>query len=269
MSPTLAATSSGTTPSLPATTLDTLLHRTDSPIHRLPAQVKLVALVGFVVVVVMTPVAAWPAFVGYAVLVGALVALARLPLRLVARRMSVELPFVLFALLLPFVAHGEQVDVLGVSVSATGLVGAALMLTKATIGVVAAIVLAATTQTRELLVGLGRLRLPQVMIAILGFALRYISIAQDDLARAERARLARGGALGRGAHLRSVAGCAGATFVRTYERGERVHQAMLARGLTGPMPALAGTTATGADWLRALALPSAAALFLVVSWLLR
>ena len=249
----------------PARGADALLVRRASLVHRLPAQAKLVALLAFVVVVVATPASAWPAFVVYAGLLAGAVVLARLPLATVARRMLVETPFVVFAMLMPFVASGPQIDVLGVSVSRSGLIGGALLLAKATLGVVAAIVLAATTESRDMLVGLEKLRLPTVLVSIIAFAVRYLSIASDDLERARIARLARGGSGRRTAQLRSVAGTVGSTFVRTYERGERVHRAMLARGLDGAMPVLSGRTTTAAEWRTALVLPASALAVLVVA----
>jgi cobalt/nickel transport system permease protein len=126
----------------------------DSPVHRLPAHGKVLALLGFVLVVVATPAGTWWAFGAYAVLLVAILLVARVPLGLAARRMVVELPFVVFALLMPFVATGPQVEVLGLSLSRDGVLGGGTLLAKATLGVVAAIVLAATTGPRELLAGL-------------------------------------------------------------------------------------------------------------------
>ena len=61
--------------------------------------------------------------------------------------------------LLPFVATGPQIEVLGLSVSAsTGLLGAWGLLVKGTLGVLASLLLAATTEPRALLAGLERLR---------------------------------------------------------------------------------------------------------------
>ena len=77
-----------------------------------------------------------------------------------ARGLVVEVPFVLFALLLPFVARGPRVEVLGLSLSESGLAAGGGLLAKATLSVLAATVLAATTEPRALLRGLERLRLP-------------------------------------------------------------------------------------------------------------
>jgi cobalt/nickel transport system permease protein len=237
----------------------------DSPVHRLPAQVKLVALVGFVICVVSTPAHAFWAFGVYAGIVVALVMTAKLPAATVLRRMTVETPFVVFALLLPFVASGPQVDVLGVSLSESGVLGAWNVLVKGTLGVVAAIVLSASTSPRDLLTGLERLRLPRTLVAILSFMIRYVSVVSGDLQRMRVARESRGydgGSLG---HLRAVAAGAGALFVRSYERGERVHLAMLARGYTGTMPSMARRQATAAEWRRGAGLVVVALLVAVAA----
>ncbi len=66
-------------------------------------------------------------------------------------------------------------------------------------------------------------------------------------------------------HLRVAAQSAGALFIRTYERGERVHLAMLSRGYTGAMPLAGSATARPADWALAAVLPVAAALIVLLT----
>ncbi|WP_427893090.1 cobalt ECF transporter T component CbiQ [Kribbella sp. GL6] len=231
---------------------DGLLVSVDSPVHRVPAQVKLVALFVFVLAVVSTPAAIFWAFGVYAaLLVGALVA-AKLPATVVLRRLTVETPFIVFALLLPFVATGPQIDVLGLHLSASGVLGAWNVLAKGTLGVVAAILLSATTAPRDLLAGLERLRLPATLVAILSFMVRYLSVVSDDLHRMRVARESRGYTGGRVGHLKAVAGGVGALFVRSFERGERVHLAMRSRGYTGRMPLLSAQGASSAQWAEGL-----------------
>ena len=76
----------------------------------------------------------------------------------IGRRLAIEVPFVAFALLLPFVGQGERVEVLGLSLSVAGLWAAWNILVKATLGVAATVLLAATTPVPDLLRGLERLR---------------------------------------------------------------------------------------------------------------
>lgn len=239
-------------------------------VHRLPAAAKLLALVSFLLVVVATSVAAWPAFLGYGLLLLLVLGTARLPAPLVARRMLVETPFVVFALLLPFVATGPRVDVGPLSLSHDGLVGGAVLLAKATLGVLAGVLLVSTTRSRELLIGLERLHLPRPMVAIASFMVRYATVVTADLRRMRIARQSRGLTGGGLAQLRYEAAGVGSLFVRSYERGERVHVAMLARGYAGRMPELGSLAArsTPGQWLTAATLPLTAGVVLAVALLL-
>ena len=198
--------------------------------HRLPAQCKIAAVVLFVLVVVSTPATTFWAFGAYALVLVALVLLARLPPLLVVRRMVVEVPFLLFALLVPFVAHGPRTEVLGVAVSEPGLTAAGALLVKATLGVAASLTLAATTEPHELLVGLERLRLPAQLVQIMGFMVRYLDVVTDEVRRMRFALSSRGFTARDPRHWPVVARSVGALFIRSYERGERVHLAMLSRG---------------------------------------
>ena len=104
-----------------------------------------------------------------------------MPVRFVATRMLVETPVVVFALLLPFVATGPRTEVLGASVSEPGLTAAVTLLLKATLGVAAALLLAATTQPHDVVRGLERLRLPAPLVQIMAFMVRYLEVVGADL----------------------------------------------------------------------------------------
>jgi len=204
-----------------------------SPLHRAPAHLKVAALVTFMLVVVATPHAWVPAFVAYAVVLAALVALSGVPVGYLARRMVVETPVLVFAALLPFVATGPEVDVLGIGLSEPGLVAAGGLVTKATLGVLGSLLLAATTEPRDLLAGLERLRVPSQLVQIMGFMVRYLDVVTDELRRMRTARESRGFTARDPRHWPVVARSAGALFIRSFERGERVHLAMIARGYDG------------------------------------
>jgi len=150
--------------------------------------------------------------------------------------MVVEIPFVVFAVLLPFVSRGPRIDVLGLSVSESGLVAGGALLAKGTIGVLASLTLAATTEPQDLLVGLERLRLPQQLVAIMAFMVRYLDVVTSEMHRMRVARQSRGFTASNPRHWPVLARSMGALFIRSYERGERVHLAMLSRGYTGRMP---------------------------------
>lgn len=214
----------------------TLYYPTESPVHRIPGHVKILGLLGFMITVVATPGDWYLAFAGYLVVLLLVVALSRVPPLYLLPRMVVEIPFVVFAVLLPFLSLGPRIEVLGISVSAPGLLAAWTLLAKATLGVLAGLTLAATTQPVDIVRGLERLRLPDIMVQIMSFMVRYLEVVGDDLRRQQIALASRGFSARNPRHWSTLARSLGALFIRTYERGERVHLAMLSRGYTGRLP---------------------------------
>ena len=207
-----------------------------SPVHRAPAHLKVLALLGFMLVVVATPRQAYPVLALWAALLLGVVVLSRVPLRYLLPRMVVEVPFVVFAVLMPFIAHGPRTEVLGVSVSEPGLVAGVALLIKGTIGVLASLTLAATTEPQDLLRGLQRLRTPDLVVQIMGFMIRYLDVVTAELGRMMTALRSRGCDPRSPRHWPVLARSLGALFIRSYERGERVHLAMLSRGYDGRLP---------------------------------
>ncbi|MBB5776947.1 cobalt ECF transporter T component CbiQ [Nonomuraea jabiensis] len=238
----------------------------DSVVHRLPPQCKLLAVFAFAIVVVATPRERFWAFAVYAALLGAVAVAARVPLAYVLRRMVIEVPFVLFAFLIPVIGLGERTTVLGVSLSVPGLWAAWNILAKATLGVIASILLAATTEPRVILIGAQRLRLPALLVQIAMFMLRYMDVIVDEMRRMRVARESRGFEARDLRHVPVIARSAGALFIRSYERGERVHLAMLSRGYTGKMPIIQDISASVRQWGIALALPAVALAVWGLSW---
>ena len=227
-----------------------------SRVHRLPPECKLAAAFVFVLGVALTPRQAVWVFVLDLMAIGAVARLAQLPARFVATRALVVAPFLVSALLVPFVAGGEQVRLAGVALSVEGLWGAWNIVAKATLGALTSVVLAGTTEVPRLLTGLARLRVPATITTIASFMVRYLEVLTGELARTRTAMLARGHDPRWLWQAKPLATSAGALFVRSYERGERVHGAMLARGYTGAMPVLDERRATGAQWATAALLPA-------------
>ncbi|RPE43246.1 cobalt/nickel transport system permease protein [Streptomyces sp. Ag109_O5-1] len=245
------------------------LHRhAHSPVHALPPHTKLAAAFAFVVVMVSTPRAAIWAFALSAVLLAFVAQHARVPAGFLLRRLLIEVPFVAFAVLMPFVAGGERVDVLGLPLSVNGLWGAWNVLAKGTLGVAASVLLAATTELRELLLGLQRLKLPPLLVQIASFMIRYGDVVTDEMRRMRIARESRGFEARGVRHWGVLAKSAGALFIRSYERGERVHLAMVSRGYAGSVPVIDEVTASRAEWSRAFALPLSALVVCLLGWAL-
>ena len=241
------------------------VHR-HTPVHLLAAEVKIVALVAFVFVVVATPVQQVWAFLAYAAILVAIAGLAHLPFRTVAPRLVVEVPFLLFAAAMPFFGPDPQLQVGPLSLSVPGLWAAWGIVAKGTIGVLGAVILAATTPTRDLIGGLRALHVPAPLVQIASFMLRYVHVVGAEMGRMRVARESRG-FQARGIGSWPVLGqSAGALFIRSYERGERVHLAMLSRGYSGSMPILDDLHTPRRQWLIGLCLPAIGLVVCLVAW---
>lgn len=231
---------------------------TTSTVHALSPQSKILATVGFVLVVVLTPREWILAFAGYLVVLIAALALAKVPLRRVLAGLAIEVPFVVFAVLMPFVGP-EPSGWLGLSVP--GLWAAWNILIKASLGIVAATLLSSTTLPTDIVAGLQTLRIPGPIVAIMTFFIRYVDVVTDQYQRMRVAQQARGFQASSPKSWPVLAHGLGALFVRSFERGERVHLALVSRGYDGRLPA---PVTTGSSWPAAI-LPTAALTILLVA----
>jgi cobalt/nickel transport system permease protein len=194
----------------------------------------------------------------------------KIPLPLLFKRALIEIPFIFFAILMPFFGTGEKFEIAGIELYREGLLAGTSIVVKGTLGVLAAVILSTTTTAREILRGLERLKLPAVMVQIASFMLRYVNVISDEMERMKVARESRGFVATGIKHWKVLATSAAALFIRSYERGERVHLAMLSRGFDGNLPSLENNKATQRQWATALSLPGLALFlslfFLVIGW---
>jgi cobalt/nickel transport system permease protein len=229
----------------------------------------------FIVAVSLLPVGAYLAL-GLAWLIVICESLiARLgPLR-PARRALIAAPFLLAALPLVFT---RTEDLLGsfalgpitLTVSGEGLRMFSTIALKSWISVQAALLLAFTTPFHDLVDGLRQLRLPRIMVAIISFMYRYLSVLSEEATRMGRARASRsadpgerGGQGGRAARsivwrARVTGSMVGSLFLRSYERSERIYAAMQARGFEGELRHLHGRALVRMDYLALAAMTGAA-----------
>jgi cobalt/nickel transport system permease protein len=218
-----------------------------SLIHRLDPRVKLAATLLVILSNLLLPDGAWLGFAlswGLILLVTQLTGLGQ---GYVLRRSLVALPFALAASTIIFTLPGNPLlnIPLGpwrLTVSDAGLLRFTSIVLRSWLAVQAAIILTATTAFPDLLHAMRHLRIPALLVMIVGFMYRYLFVLGDETQRLLRAREARsastpgrrpGGTL---AWRARVAGnMAGQLFLRGYERSDRVYNAMLARGYQGQM----------------------------------
>jgi cobalt/nickel transport system permease protein len=231
-----------------------------SLIHHLDPRVKVVVTVLFIVSNVLLPDGAWLALLLAWGLVLLTNALARLPLNYAFKRSFVALPFALAAITLIFTAPGQPIIGLPLgswhlTITDAGLIRFTSIVVRSWLSVQMAILLVATTQFPDMMHALRHLHVPSLLVAVISFMYRYLFVLADEVMRLLRARDSRSARLpghsGGGSiawRARIAGNMAGQLFLRSYERSERVYNAMLARGYTGHFMTLNPHLMRPRDW---------------------
>jgi cobalt/nickel transport system permease protein len=233
----------------------------ESLIHRLDPRVKVVVTILFIISNVLLPDGAWLAFVLAWGLILIVNWLARLELTYAFKRSFIAIPFALAAVTVIFTLPGQSLFTLTLGswqavATDAGLVRFISIVIRSWLSVQMAILLVATTQFPDLMHALRHLRFPHLLVAVISFTYRYLFVLVDETMRLMRAREARsarpaeGGGGGSLTWRARVAGnMAGQLFLRSYERSDRVYNAMLARGYQGHFQTLNPHVMAPSDWL--------------------
>ncbi|NJB67120.1 cobalt/nickel transport system permease protein [Desulfobaculum xiamenense] len=212
-----------------------------SPVHALDPRVKITAATAFSVVVAVSQ-HPHTLYAALAVSV-ALLAAARLDARPVLRRLLGVNAFIAFLwLFIPFSVPGEAVlSVWKLVASREGLELAGLITLKSNAIVIAFTALIATTPVPDLGHALRKLHVPDKLGWLLIFTYRHIFLIAQEYQRLNAAMKVRGFRPRTDLHTyRSYASLIGMVLVRSWDRSERVYQAMLCRGFNGTFHSLNG-----------------------------
>jgi cobalt/nickel transport system permease protein len=220
----------------------------DSFVHRLDPRVKIVAALAFSVVTAL--VDRFPAlFVAVAISMAFILA-ARLSVRAVAYRLAVVNGFVLLLwLMLPFTYPGAALFSVGpLGASREGVLYALRITLKSNAIVIACIALLSTTFLTDLGRALGRLYVPDKLVHIFLFMLRYLGLMAQDYRRLVTAMKLRCFKPHTDLHTyRYYANMVGVLIISSFETAEAVHAAMLCRGFRGKFSALDDFAAGAGD----------------------
>lgn len=218
---------------------------TASFVHRLDPRVKVVVTVAFILSNALLPDGAWLAF-GFSWLFLLFInALSNLGMAFTFKRSFVALPFALVAITVLFSIPGKALTTFhfimwNLTITDMGLLRFMTILVRSWLSVQMAILLVSVARFPDIVHALEHLRVPTILTTIIAFLYRYLFVLVDEVFRLLRAREARSAAV---AGARSggsvmwragIAGnMAGQLFLRSYERSDRVYNAMLARGYSG------------------------------------
>jgi cobalt/nickel transport system permease protein len=221
-----------------------LFQNKKSFIHSLDPRVKLIATIVLIFSNLMLPDGDWIFFGISWVIIICLSTISRINFSFILKRSLIAIPFTLVAITVIFSIPGDVLTEIKLfnwhmSVTYEGVIRFFSILIRAWLSVQATILLTATTTFPDLAHGLRHLRIPTILITILSFTYRYLFVISSESQRLLQARSARS-ASRPGSKKPSVfwnakiaGNMVGQLFLRSYERSDRVFNAMVARGFQG------------------------------------
>src|SRR5574341_146919 len=221
-----------------------------SRVHRMDPRLKLICAVALIILIGLTPFGSFGAYLGFFSLVMVLAIIAHLDPWRILKRSFVAAPFALAAVTLIFTIPGRQlgaVPVVGWAITEEGVIRFASIMFKSLISVQVGVLLMLTTHLTDMLWALSELHVPRILVAVISFMYRYIFLMADEAVRLTRARDSRSAMMGSSPaslqmvlfRARTTGRMIGNLFLRSFERSERVYQAMVSRGYQGVMKQLA------------------------------
>lgn len=182
--------------------------------------------------IALTPNGQWLTWLVYGLAVLGLVGISRINLGNLGKRLAVELLFLNVVILgTLFRSGGDVVWSFGlIRITSQGLVIMGSVACKLFLSLMLLNILTLTTTVSDLIHGLGRLKVPPLLIGVLGAMYRYLGLLISEFQATHRAAQARNLMTNPALIRLVISHSIGSLFIRTYERGERVYQAMAARG---------------------------------------
>ena len=235
-------------------------HFRDSLIHKLDPRIKILVTVGFILSNALLPDGSWLAFALAWLFVLIINDASNVGLGFSLKRSFIALPFAVVAFSAIFSPLGNPLaewDLGFITLVPTdfGLVRFFSIMIRSWISVQMAILLVATTQFPDLIHAFEHLRIPRTLTTIIAFLYRYLFVLSNEALRILRARDARsagfpgiksGGSLPW--RIKTTGSMAGQLFLRSYERSDRIYNAMISRGYAGHIRTLNPHVIDRADW---------------------
>lgn len=219
--------------------------------HRLAPRTRLLCALLFVFATALTPNGHWVTWLVYGMGLGVLILVSRVTLPVLLRRVAIEMVFISVVLIgTLFRGGGEVLWQWGVlQMTTIGLMVLGSVTTKALLCLLMMNMLVLTTSIAALLNAFAALGTPPLLVAIMASMYRYIGVLAEEFKTMQRAANSRNLMANPRRQRRVVGNMIGSLFIRTYERGDRVHHAMLSRGYNGLPPVQESVQTGRLDWV--------------------
>ncbi|GAB3306520.1 cobalt ECF transporter T component CbiQ [Epidermidibacterium keratini] len=213
-----------------------------SPWRTRPVAEKLLLALGLVACAVVLP--PWPGVVlaGVCALV-ALLMVARVPARLLARSLRAPLAFIAIGSLTVLVTV-QLDDGLSLAITEQSVYDAVVLAGRALAGTLGVYLLAATTPMGDLLASMRRIGVPAACVEVASVTYRMVFTLLVSTRQIREAQAARLGYSGYRRSVHSAGGLTAATLVRSWDRARRLEEGLAGRGYDGTLPTLPRSQAT-------------------------
>ncbi len=211
------------------------LAATQSPLHSLDPRVKIIVTLAFILTVISYPRHAVIPILPLLLYPVALIALGRLPMRLLLGKLLIASPFALtIAIFSPLLESDTFYEVAGMHITA-GWVSFASIMLRFALTVLGALILISTTGIDRIAGALTRMGVPHLFPTQILLLYRYAIVLAGEASRMLGAWRLRAGQ-SRAMPPRIFASFIAQLLLRALDRSERLHRAMLARGFSAAMP---------------------------------
>ena len=204
----------------------------DTGLHKLDARAKVIVTALFVMLVISHDRYELAALFPFFIFPAALIAAGNLPVRYIVRKILLPCPFIIVVgIFNPFIDRTVVLHLDSLPVSG-GWLSFFSIITRSILTVGSAFILLALTGFPAICRALEQLGMPRPFAIQLLFLYRYIFVLTEEVGRTARARNLRScDKKGMGMHC--FGPLVGTLLLRSWQRAERVHSAMLARGFDG------------------------------------
>ncbi len=223
----------------------------DSPIHKFDPRIKLISILVLIFSIVLLKDI--KVLLICLLIAFSLVLVSKIPLRFLMKRLRWVLFFILaLSIIMVLTLPGDSItSIYFFRISEQGLTMAFIISLKALSVMLLIFPMLATVRFDNFIKTLDSLKLPNKLVQIITFSYRYIFVILNELQRSLRSIESRGFRSRTNRFTIKVLGNAiGMLLVRSYERSERVHNAMVSRGYDGSIKTLTKFEVTALDWLK-------------------
>jgi cobalt/nickel transport system permease protein len=212
--------------------------------NRLAVHTRLICIFLLVFAIALTPIGRWWTWALYGAMALPILYWSQVDLRMLSKRMAIEFAFISVILLGTLFRGGGQIlwQWGWLQITTNGLMILGSVSIKAFLSLLLLNILTLSISIPLLLQALVTLKMPALLVSIFASMYRYIGVLTNEFKAMHRAATSRNFAPqnlynhqrdDRPWQRQVLGNMLGVLFIRTYDRGDRIYQAMLARGYQG------------------------------------